>query len=68
MDQLPKNEFRVVIFAGGALAANAGYINAVTMAGLFANTVSHVTGNLTKIPVLLFLGQLPLSLRYLKRS
>jgi len=57
MDALPQREFRAVIIGGTALAMNAGYINAVSLSGLFSATVSHVTGNLTRIAVDVFLGK-----------
>jgi len=51
MNDLPNREFWTVVTAGFLLAANAGFINAASMVGLFGTTVSHMTGTLTRLGV-----------------
>ena len=36
MEHLPKNEFYTIVAGGVALAANAGFINVVSMSGTFS--------------------------------
>lgn len=54
MNNLPAREFHTIVGGGVLLAMNAGYINVVSMTGLFSVTVSHVTGSVTRISILLY--------------
>ncbi|RKP00084.1 hypothetical protein CXG81DRAFT_3631, partial [Caulochytrium protostelioides] len=54
MATLAAAEFRAVMIGGSLLAVNAGFINVVTLAGVFTVTVSHVTGNVSRIAITLF--------------
>lgn len=54
MNNIAKREFWSIVIGGTLLAINAGFINVVTLAGVFSVTVSHVTGNVTRIGVSLF--------------
>ncbi|KAJ3079149.1 hypothetical protein HK102_003997 [Quaeritorhiza haematococci] len=56
MNNLAQKEFWSIVIGGTVLAMNAGFINVVTLAGVFSVTVSHVTGNVTKIAIALFTG------------
>ena len=40
MNSLPEKEFITIVAGGVALAANAGFINVVSMAGVFPGIVS----------------------------
>ncbi|KAJ8331931.1 hypothetical protein O5D80_000098 [Batrachochytrium dendrobatidis] len=52
MNNLPEREFYTIVAGGVALAANAGFINVVSMAGVFPGvTVSHVTGSVSRIAI-----------------
>ncbi|KAI8909558.1 hypothetical protein EDD86DRAFT_190535 [Gorgonomyces haynaldii] len=53
MNNLPAREFNTIVVGGVLLAANAGYINVVSMAGI---TVSHVTGSVSRIGMSVFNG------------
>ncbi|EGF76725.1 hypothetical protein BATDEDRAFT_28338 [Batrachochytrium dendrobatidis JAM81] len=48
MNNLPEREFHTIVAGGVALAANAGFINVVSMAGV---TVSHVTGSVSRVAI-----------------
>ncbi|KAI8925956.1 hypothetical protein BC831DRAFT_458951 [Entophlyctis helioformis] len=55
MNNLPEKEFYTIIAGGVALAANAGFINVVSMAGVFPGvTVSHVTGSVSRVAISIF--------------
>jgi Protein of unknown function (DUF1275) len=55
MNNLPPAEFNAIVMGGSILAANAGFINVVSMAGIFPGvTVSHVTGTVSRIPISIF--------------
>ncbi|KAI9365965.1 hypothetical protein DFJ73DRAFT_806450 [Zopfochytrium polystomum] len=49
MNNLAQKEFYTIVAGAAILAANAGFINVVTLAGAFSVTVSHVTGNVSRI-------------------
>lgn len=52
MNNLPSDEFATIVVGGALLALNAGFINAVSMSGVFAGvTVSHVTGSVSRISI-----------------
>ncbi|KAL2918060.1 hypothetical protein HK105_202474 [Polyrhizophydium stewartii] len=52
MNNLPQREFNTIVAGGAALAANAGFINVVSMAGVFPGvTVSHVTGSVSRVAI-----------------
>ncbi|EGF83702.1 hypothetical protein BATDEDRAFT_86077 [Batrachochytrium dendrobatidis JAM81] len=57
MNNLPEREFYTIVAGGVALAANAGFINVVSMAGYFQAsamnrvTVSHVTGSVSRVAI-----------------
>ena len=51
MHTLAVREFWTIVIGGSVLSMNSGFINAVTLAGIFAVTVSHVTGNLTRMAI-----------------
>ncbi|KAJ3270450.1 hypothetical protein HDV01_007810 [Terramyces sp. JEL0728] len=51
MNNLPAKEFYTIVAGGALLAANAGYINVVSMAGV---TVSHVTGLVSRVAISTF--------------
>eukprot|EP00743_Colponemidia_sp_Colp-15_P003186 GILK01003441.1.p1 GENE.GILK01003441.1~~GILK01003441.1.p1 ORF type:complete len:329 (-),score=45.06 GILK01003441.1:7-993(-) len=57
MNTFKRREFNTVVIGGAALAGNAGFVNAIALGGLFASTVSHVTGNVTKTAVQILRGQ-----------
>jgi uncharacterized membrane protein YoaK (UPF0700 family) len=48
---IEEKELKFVIVGGTFLALNAGFINAVSLLGIFATTVSHVTGATTKLAI-----------------
>ncbi|EGF81386.1 hypothetical protein BATDEDRAFT_23779 [Batrachochytrium dendrobatidis JAM81] len=48
MNNLPEREFHTIVAGGVALAANASFINVVSMAGV---TVSHVTGSVSRVAI-----------------
>ncbi|KAJ1344776.1 hypothetical protein BSLG_000291 [Batrachochytrium salamandrivorans] len=48
MNNLPEKEFYTIVAGGVALAANAGFINVVSMAGV---AVSHVTGSVSRVAI-----------------
>jgi uncharacterized membrane protein YoaK (UPF0700 family) len=55
MNNLSAKEFQLIVTGGVILAANAGFINVVSMAGVFPGvTVSHVTGSVSRIALSLF--------------
>ncbi|KAJ3351922.1 hypothetical protein GGF32_004046 [Allomyces javanicus] len=56
LDQFAAREFYSVVIGGTALAGIAGFINAVSLAGVYAATVAHVTGNVTKAGMALAAG------------
>ncbi|KAJ3219624.1 hypothetical protein HDU67_000112 [Dinochytrium kinnereticum] len=56
MNQFAQKEFYSIVVGASILAANAGYINVVTLAGVFSVTVSHVTGNVSKVAISLITG------------
>ncbi|KAI8901826.1 hypothetical protein BC833DRAFT_576259 [Globomyces pollinis-pini] len=52
MNNLPPREFYTIVGGGVLLAANAGFINVVSMAGIFPGvTVSHVTGSVSRVAI-----------------
>ncbi|KAJ3350480.1 hypothetical protein HDU83_009680 [Entophlyctis luteolus] len=53
---IDKKEFNTIVAGSCILASNAGFINVVTLAGVYSVTVSHVTGNVSRIAISLFLG------------
>ncbi|KAJ3107776.1 hypothetical protein HDU96_007781 [Phlyctochytrium bullatum] len=56
MNNFAQKEFYTIVAGASVLAANAGYINVVTLAGVFSVTVSHVTGNVSKVAISLITG------------
>lgn len=54
MDKLAVKEFYSIVLGGSILCFNAGFINVITMAGVYSATVSHVTGNITRIAIAIF--------------
>ncbi|KAJ3055526.1 hypothetical protein HK097_010213 [Rhizophlyctis rosea] len=54
MNNFATREFYSIVIGGSLLAANAGFINVVTLAGVFSVTVSHLTGNVSRIAIALF--------------
>ena len=54
MNNLALKEFYAVTFGGTVLCFNAGFINVVTLAGSYSATVSHVTGNITRMAISMF--------------
>ncbi|KAI9145170.1 hypothetical protein BKA69DRAFT_1049725 [Paraphysoderma sedebokerense] len=56
MDSFKAKEFWTVVVGGTTLSTIAGFINAISLAGLFTSTVSHVTGNVTRIGLTLLAG------------
>ncbi|KAJ3009213.1 hypothetical protein HKX48_008096 [Thoreauomyces humboldtii] len=53
MNNFADREFYTIVIGGSALAVNAGFINVVTLAGVFSVTVSHHTGNVSKTAIAL---------------
>ncbi|KAI8853245.1 hypothetical protein BC829DRAFT_383177 [Chytridium lagenaria] len=51
MNNFAQEEFYSIVIGASILSANAGYINVVTLAGVFSITVSHVTGTLSTIAI-----------------
>ncbi|KAI9017791.1 hypothetical protein BC832DRAFT_570051 [Gaertneriomyces semiglobifer] len=58
MNSFASNEFNAIVIGGSILALNAGFINVVTLAGVFSVTVSHHTGNVSRIAIALFQADL----------
>ncbi|KAJ1550795.1 hypothetical protein HK405_015870, partial [Cladochytrium tenue] len=58
MNNLAQKEFYTIVAGSAILAANAGFINVVTLAGAFSVTVSHVTGNVSRIAMAVAQGDL----------
>ncbi|KAJ3378115.1 hypothetical protein HDU84_007916 [Entophlyctis sp. JEL0112] len=56
MNKFAQKEFNTIVAGSCILASNAGFINVVTLAGVYSVTVSHVTGNVSRIAISLFLG------------
>ncbi|KAJ3098939.1 hypothetical protein HDU97_003576 [Phlyctochytrium planicorne] len=56
MNNFAQKEFYSIVVGASVLAANAGYINVVTLAGVFSVTVSHVTGNVSKVAIAMITG------------
>jgi uncharacterized membrane protein YoaK (UPF0700 family) len=56
MNNLAEKEFNIIVLGASLLAANAGFINVVTLQGVFSVTVSHVTGTVSRIAISLFNG------------
>lgn len=54
MNNFAAKEFWSIVVGGSMLAVNAGFINVVTLAGLFQVPVSHVTGNVSKVAIFIF--------------
>ena len=54
MNNLAKKEFNAIVLGGSVLSFNAAYINVCAMAGAYSATVSHVTGNITRIGISIF--------------
>ncbi|TPX66620.1 hypothetical protein SpCBS45565_g04324 [Spizellomyces sp. 'palustris'] len=53
MNTFAQREFNSIVIGGSVLALNAGFINVVTLAGVFTVTVSHHTGNVSRIAMAL---------------
>ncbi|KAI9094716.1 hypothetical protein DFS34DRAFT_561350, partial [Phlyctochytrium arcticum] len=58
MNSFAEREFNSIVIGGSVLALNAGFINVVTLAGVFTVTVSHHTGNVSRIAISLLNGDL----------
>ncbi|KAJ1512561.1 hypothetical protein HMI54_014253 [Coelomomyces lativittatus] len=56
MERFAKKEFYTVVIGGFLLSNTAGFINAVSLAGLLSAPVSHVTGSVTKIALSMLKG------------
>lgn len=56
MHTFAAKEFWSIVLGGSILAVNAGFINVVALAGAFSVTVSHVTGNISKMSITLLTG------------
>ncbi|KAJ3277399.1 hypothetical protein HK104_003336 [Borealophlyctis nickersoniae] len=54
MDNFASREFNSIVIGGSLLAANAGFINVITLTGVFSVTVSHLTGNVSRVAIALF--------------
>ncbi|TPX49211.1 hypothetical protein SeMB42_g01332 [Synchytrium endobioticum] len=54
MDKFVNKEFYTIVAGACMLAGNAGFINVVTLAGVFSVTVSHLTGNVSRIAIALY--------------
>ncbi|KAJ3299210.1 hypothetical protein HK104_009743 [Borealophlyctis nickersoniae] len=54
MDNFASREFNAIVIGGCLLAANAGFINVITLTGVFSVTVSHLTGNVSRVAIALF--------------
>ncbi|TPX30384.1 hypothetical protein SmJEL517_g06036 [Synchytrium microbalum] len=54
MDKFVNKEFYTIVAGACLLAVNAGFINVVTLAGIFSVTVSHLTGNVSRIAIALY--------------
>ncbi|KAJ3163604.1 hypothetical protein HDU86_000187 [Geranomyces michiganensis] len=53
MNNFADREFNTIVVGGSVLAINAGFINVVTLAGVYSVTVSHLTGNVSKTAIAL---------------
>jgi uncharacterized membrane protein YoaK (UPF0700 family) len=49
MDKFATREFYTVVIGGSALAHIAGFVNAVSLSGAYAQTVAHITGHVTRM-------------------
>ncbi|KAI9338256.1 hypothetical protein BDR26DRAFT_821478 [Obelidium mucronatum] len=58
MNNFAQKEFNTIVAGSCILAMNAGFINVVTLAGVFSVTVSHVTGNVSRIAISIFQGDI----------
>ncbi|KAJ3314481.1 hypothetical protein HDU76_002405 [Blyttiomyces sp. JEL0837] len=58
MNNFAQKEFYTIVAGASILAANAGFINVVAMAGVFSVTVSHVTGTVSRIGISLVQGDI----------
>ncbi|KAI8616172.1 hypothetical protein BC830DRAFT_1055392, partial [Chytriomyces sp. MP71] len=58
MNNFAQKEFNTIVAGSCILAMNAGFINVVTLAGVFSVTVSHVTGNVSRVAISIFNGDL----------
>ncbi|KAL7753073.1 hypothetical protein RI367_001525 [Sorochytrium milnesiophthora] len=56
MDSFATREFYTVVVGGAILAHIAGYINGVSLSGVYALPVSHMTGTVTKVGIMLLKG------------
>lgn len=54
MNKLETREFYAIVLGGSILSFNAAYINVCAMAGAYSATVSHVTGNITRMGISVF--------------
>ena len=54
MNNLAVKEFYSVVIGGSILCFNSGFINLITLAGSYSATVSHVTGNITRMSIAIF--------------
>lgn len=52
MNSFVEKEFWTLVIGGSILAMNSGFINVVALAGVFSSTVSHTTGNVTRLAIL----------------
>ncbi|KAJ3071802.1 hypothetical protein HDU98_004770 [Podochytrium sp. JEL0797] len=58
MNSFAQREFNTIVAGACILTMNAGFINVVTLDGVFSVTVSHVTGNVSRIAISLASGDL----------
>ncbi|KAI8801258.1 hypothetical protein BJ742DRAFT_656876, partial [Cladochytrium replicatum] len=56
MNNIAFTEFLSIVTGGSILAINAGYINVVTLTGTLGLTVSHATGNTSKLAIAIYQG------------
>ncbi|KAJ3058745.1 hypothetical protein HDU98_005182 [Podochytrium sp. JEL0797] len=56
MNNFAQREFNTIVAGACILTMNAGFINVVTLAGVFSVTVSHVTGNVSRIAISIVSG------------
>ncbi|RKO93541.1 hypothetical protein BDK51DRAFT_19960 [Blyttiomyces helicus] len=54
MNNFAAKEFYSIVVGGSVLSLNAGFINVVTLAGVFSVTVSHVTGNVSRVAISIY--------------
>ncbi|RKO85889.1 hypothetical protein BDK51DRAFT_52570 [Blyttiomyces helicus] len=59
MKNCAAKEFYSIVVGGSVLSLNAGFINVVTLAGVFSVTVSHVTGNVSRVAISIYEADLP---------